>query len=336
MAVLGFKNESGKPDAAWISTALSTFLTADLGAGGKLDMVPDEEIAGMKADLSLTDSDVQSKEGLARIRARFGAALVVLGSYREDDKQVLLRIRILDTTDGQVKESVEDAGTPAKLIDLFSGAGGRLRKALRLGPLLHQEDEEVRASLPSSPGALRFYAEGIEKLRRFDARAATGDLEQAVRADTRYPLAHSALADAWFTLGYDQKAAAEAKSAFDRSGNLPWRDRQLIEGDYRQIARQWDMAAEIYGRLWATYPTEIDYALHVATVQMSAGRRADALTTVEKLRKLPAPLRDDPRIDLAEAVATDDLKREQMAAWTAAKKAAASGQRALRAAALRR
>jgi tetratricopeptide (TPR) repeat protein len=334
-AVLGFKNESGRPEAAWISTALSTYLTADLGAGGRLEMVPDEDIGDMKADLSLMDSDVLSKEALARVRARLGASFVVLGSYLQDDKQVRLRLRMLDTMSGQVKGSVEEAAASAKVIDLFSGAGNRLRSALRLGPLTHQEEEEVHASLPSSPNASRLYSKGLEDLQRFDARAAADELQQAVTADPRFPLAHSALADAWFTLGYEQKAAAEAKAAFDVSGNLSWRDRQLIEGHYRRIARQWDMAADIYTRLWKTYPDEVDYGLHVADVQTSAGRGADALLTVEKMRTSPARVRDDPRIDLAEALATDDVKREQMAASTAARKAAASSQVTLLAAALR-
>src|ERR1700687_2710282 len=36
VAVMGFENLSGKPDVAWLSTALAEVLNAELAAGGKL------------------------------------------------------------------------------------------------------------------------------------------------------------------------------------------------------------------------------------------------------------------------------------------------------------
>jgi serine/threonine protein kinase len=43
VAVLGFKNLSGKPEVAWLSTAFSEMLTTELAAGGKLRTVPGEK-----------------------------------------------------------------------------------------------------------------------------------------------------------------------------------------------------------------------------------------------------------------------------------------------------
>jgi len=40
VAVLGFKNLSGRPDKAWLSTALSEMITTDLAAGERLRMIP--------------------------------------------------------------------------------------------------------------------------------------------------------------------------------------------------------------------------------------------------------------------------------------------------------
>src|SRR5207248_7251978 len=40
VAVLGFTNVSGKPDASWISTALAEMLTTDLAAGNHLRTLP--------------------------------------------------------------------------------------------------------------------------------------------------------------------------------------------------------------------------------------------------------------------------------------------------------
>ena len=52
VAVLGFKNLSGKPDEAWISTALAEMLSTELAAGEQVRTIPGENIARMKVDLS--------------------------------------------------------------------------------------------------------------------------------------------------------------------------------------------------------------------------------------------------------------------------------------------
>ena len=42
--VLGFKNLAGKPDEAWLSTAISEMLTTNLAAGEELRLVPGETV----------------------------------------------------------------------------------------------------------------------------------------------------------------------------------------------------------------------------------------------------------------------------------------------------
>jgi TolB-like protein len=81
VAVLGFKNLSGRSDEAWLSTALSEMLTTELAAGEKLRTIPGENVARMKIDLSLTDADSYAPDTLARIRKHLGSDYVVLGSY---------------------------------------------------------------------------------------------------------------------------------------------------------------------------------------------------------------------------------------------------------------
>ena len=52
VAILGFKNLSGRPDTAWLSTALSEMLTTELGAGEKLLTISGENVARVKNDLA--------------------------------------------------------------------------------------------------------------------------------------------------------------------------------------------------------------------------------------------------------------------------------------------
>jgi tetratricopeptide (TPR) repeat protein/tRNA A-37 threonylcarbamoyl transferase component Bud32 len=330
VAVLGFKNLSGRPEASWLSTALSEMLTTELAAGEKIRTIPGENIAQVKINLSLADADSYSKETLARIRKNLGADLVVLGSYlalgKESGGQIRLDLRLQDALAGETIAATAETGTEARLFDLVSQAGAHLRDKLGVGEVSAAEAKVVKASLPSSPEAARLYAEGLAKLRLFDALAARGLLEKAVLAEPQHALAHSALAAAWSALGYDAKATEEAKKAFDLSANLPREDRLWVEGRYWETAKQWERAVEIYRTLWIFSPDNLDYGLLLAEAQISARRAKDALATVESLRTAPPPARDDPRIDLAEAWAAEalaDFKREQLAAERAATKAEA-------------
>ena len=332
VAVLGFKNLSGRPEASWLSTALSEMLTTELAAGEKIRTIPGENVAQMKINLSLADADSYSKETLARIRTNLGADLVVLGSYlalgKESGGQIRLDLRLQDARAGETIAATAETGTEAKLFDLVSQTGAHLRERLGVGEVSPGEAKVVKASLPSSPEAARLYSEGLAKLRLFDALAARGLLEKAVLADPQHALAHSALAAAWSALGYDAKATEEAKKAFDLSANLPREDRLWVEGRYWETAKQWEKAVEIYKTLWIFSPDNLDYGLRLGEAQISARKAKEALATTQDLCTAPSPARDDPRIDLVEARAADalaDFKREQIAAERAASKAEALG-----------
>ncbi len=333
VAVLGFKNVSGRPEEAWLSTALSEMLTTELAAGEQLRTVPGENVARMKLDLSLPDADTYGRETLGKIRKNLGTDEVVLGAYVPLEKgQLRLDLRLQNTAEGETLAVVSEKGTEAQLDDLVQRAGLVVRAKLGAGGVSDAEAAAVKASLPSNPGAAKVYAEGLGKLRVFDNLAARDLLQKAVQADPNHALAHAYLSAAWSGLGYDEKAAAEAKRAFDLSANLSRQDRLSVEGLYRDSTREWDKAVEIYKTLFAFFPDNLDYGLLLARSQMRGGNGKGALDTIATLRKIPAPQSDDPRIDLAEASAAQsvsDFAHELSAATRAADKGQTAGARLL-------
>jgi serine/threonine protein kinase/tetratricopeptide (TPR) repeat protein len=341
VAVLGFKNLTGKPNEAWLSTALSEMLTTELAAGEKLRTIPGEDIAHTKKDLSIPDTDSLGKETLVKLRKSLGSDYVVLGSYLDLEKeaggQIRLDLRLQDAGAGETIATLSKTGTEEQLLSLISNMGEQLREKLGIAQVTPNEAARVTASLSSNADASRFYSEGIAKLRLFDSLSARDLLQKAVAKDHDYALAHSALAQAWSSLGYDQKAQAEAKRAFDLSAGLPREERLWIEGHYHESIHEGNKAVEVYKTLWALFPDNLDYGLRLAAAQTNGGKAEEALQTVAAMRKLPSPAGEDPRIDYAEAAAAEslgDLKRQQSVAAAAAEKAAQQGARFVMAAAL--
>jgi eukaryotic-like serine/threonine-protein kinase len=332
MAVLGFKNLSGKPDEAWISTALAEMLSTELAAGEQVRTIPGENIARMKVDLALADADSFGKDSLARIRNHLGTDLVVVGSYLAMGKngggKIRLDLRLQDAAAGETIASMSETGTENELLDLVSRSGTEIRGKLGIGQVSDSDSSRVRASLPGNEEAARLYSEGLAQLQVLNALAARDLLQKAVQADPKHAPTHAALAEAWSALGYDSRAATEAKRALDLSENLSREERLFVEARYHEFSREWPKAIEIYRTLTGFFPDNLEYGLRLAASETAGGSGKDALATIEGLRSLPVPARDDARIDLAEANAAStvgDFKRSEAAAAQAVLKGRAQG-----------
>ncbi|MFZ0479700.1 MAG: protein kinase [Terriglobales bacterium] len=338
VAVLGFKNLSGRDDQAWISTALSEMLDAQLSAGQQLRVISSEDVARMKIDLSLPAADSYGRDTLQKIRAHLGSDIVVLGSYLDTGKdtggKIRLDVRLQDARQGETIAVISQDGNEASIPELVTQSGAGLRQKLGIADVSATEASQAAASAPANPEATRLYAEGLAKLQAYEALAARDLLDKAVAADPNYALSHSALAQAWSQLGYDKKAEEEAKKALDLSANLTREQHLSVEGRYREFAHDFPSAIEIYRTLRNFFPDNLDYALRLASSQRKAGHPKDSLETIAQLRTLPKPLSNDARIDVEEATTQNvagNFSSFQKAATAAAEKAKAQGSRMLQA-----
>ncbi len=330
VAVLGFRNLPGRPEDDWLSPVFAEMLDTELGTRGDLRMVSGEDIARVKRELPPGEGNSLSKQTLDRLRTNPGADVVVLGSYTpipgNDDKRIRLDLRVQDTANGETIAEEAITGDQSNLFDLAAQAGSRLRQRLGLSANSSGDASAARLALPADQRSARLYVGGREKLWAFDFLGARDLLLQAVAADPQFPLAHSALSEAWWHLGYANKSRAEAQRAQELSLDLAQEDRLLIEGQYWRAMHDPAKAVQAYRQLFHLFPDNLDYGLLLATAQINVQPSA-ALQTFATLRRLPAPLGDDARIDMTEASAWigQDLSKARAAAEAAINKGRAQG-----------
>lgn len=330
VAVLGFRNLPGRPEDDWLSPVFSEMLDTELGTHGDLRMVSSEDVARIKRQLPPAQGGTLARTTLEQLRSNPGADVVVLGSYTplpgKDEQRIRLDLRVQDTADGETIAEEAITGDRNNLFALAAQAGARLRMRLGLSPNSSQDASAARLALPADQHSARLYVEGREKLWAFDFLGARDLLLQAVAADPQFPLAHSALSEAWWHLGYADKARAEAEQARRLSLDLTQEDRLLIEGQYWRSVPDWPKAVAAYRNLFHLFPDSLDYGLLLATAQMNVQPMA-SLQTLATLRRLPAPLGDDARIDMTEASAWigRDLTKARAAAQRAISKGRAQG-----------
>jgi DNA-binding winged helix-turn-helix (wHTH) protein/tetratricopeptide (TPR) repeat protein len=334
VAVLGFRNAAGLQEASWLSTALTEMLTTEMAGGDHFRTIAEEQVTRAKRDLSLGDRDSYAHDTLNRIHTYLGCDYVVVGSYlaleRAGRGQLRLDARVQNAASGETIASVAVTGAQSDLFDLVSRAGEELRAKLGIAPLTPPQSEVVRAALPADLEAARLYSQALDRQRNLDNLAARDLLKKVVERQPDFAPGYSALAMTYYDLGYSAPAKAAAQKAMELRASLPVALRLEAEADYREMNGQWPQAVDLYRQLQRLYPDNLDYGLQIARAQNSMGDNAAAAKTLAALHNLPAPDRDNPRIDLDEAVTAGvmgDYKRERALAETVARNAEASGAR---------
>ncbi len=293
VAVLGFKNLSGEVSSAWLAGALAEMLTTELAAADRVRAIGGDAVARVKRELDLGDEPSLSVETASRLRERLGADYLLVGSYLSAGARVRIDVRLQDAT-GQTVAVAGDSGHQDELVEIVSRTGATLRSRLGMAALTAAEERASRASLPSNAQAARLYSEGLAKLRIYDGRAAVALLQRAIAVEPWYPLAHAALAEAWFFLGFEPEARAAARRARELAAHLSSKERQLVE------ARSWETdgdparAAEIYVRLSREHPDDHELSFAHLRATRLRGDVAAIRAALEAVRALPH-VEDDPR-----------------------------------------
>lgn len=336
LAIVGCRDLSNDQQEGWLGAALGEMLTTDLATGEELRVISTESVAKMRRDLALPLQNHYEGAALEQIRKRLSTDFIVVGSYlpegAHDSGKVRVDLTLEEVKTGQTLVVLSETGAQKELIDLVARLGARLRGHLGL-PLHPQlERESVARAMPRSPQAAQLYVEGLVHQRNFDLDGGRQRLEQAVKLEPDFPMAHAALADIYRNIGLAQKAIDEANLAFTHAGQLSREERLAIEANYRLLKREYAASIDLWRALYTFFPDNLNYGLMLAKAQITAGESPEAVKTLEALRALPPPLGDDPQIDSREALAyakQGDWKQRLFYAERAMEKLKAMGARTL-------
>jgi tetratricopeptide (TPR) repeat protein len=325
VAVLDLENGDGQP--RWRALSAAERLDAELRAGGALATVPRDRVVRVLRDLGAGGGASESAPIDESLGRALGVDHLLTGTLAGDPAgagRVVLELTLLDAENGGVTARITELGAVAKLPEVIARAADRVRAALDVEAPNAEERRAALASLPAGSAAEESYAEGLARLRAFDAAGAREQFERAIAAEPDWALGHFALAEAWEALGFEARAREAGRRAFELRAPLPRPDQLFVEARFRAWSFEWERAIELYRALFTVFPDRVDVGLRLVTAQVSAGEGDAALETVETLRALPPPQGEDPRIDLAEgeaAWAASDWDRHLRAARQARAKA---------------
>jgi DNA-binding winged helix-turn-helix (wHTH) protein/tetratricopeptide (TPR) repeat protein len=333
LLVLDFGELSGRDDQRWLGTAAAELLAGELTADGRWRIVPREEAGVLLRDLSLPPQTSLAPATLAALRSRTGAATVITGAVLSAAGGLRIQTALYDAVTGEAIGSFSTDASAEALAAASSELAAQIRARL-VGSAALPRPEPIAPALPTEAGAARLYAEALAELRRDETREAISRLERLVVDDPEFAAGHLQLARAYRDLGDERRAREAARRGAALAAGLPQRQRLELEGLGAALAGDWIGATQAYTALWKFHPDELDYGLELAAAQLASGAAPQAAATVEALRRLPEPLRSEPRVALTAARvagARGEPLRQQELAAAAAGRAVALGSRRLQA-----
>jgi tetratricopeptide (TPR) repeat protein len=325
-AVLDFQNRTGRSGPAWLSSALAEIAADELGRAAGLRRIAAHEVEPATRELGLTTREALGPEELRRLRRTLNADLVLLGSYGGGPGHLRIDLRVQDTARGETLAQATVLADEKEAVAATARMATQLREQLETASRAAARGGAVARPLAPQPEAARWYSEGLARLRLGELAAARDLLVRAVAADPQHALAHLALSTAWSGLGFEAQARSEAEKAIRLSGALSLEQRLQVKARAHDVKNQWADALLAHEALFDSSPGNLEHGLGLAAALTAAGRGPEALAVLDRLRGLPPPLRDDPRIDLQLAAASgQDLRRSLAAALAARGKAAGRG-----------
>ena len=182
--VFPFENASGEPDRAGTGRLAAEAVIQAVGRAGAANAVP-----------LVATSGASTPERVRSVATANGAALVVLGSWREAADSVVFSARLLDVTSGETRAIGRDAAAPAARP---GPAVESLAEAV-VGALAARLDHRIAAaalagSIPPSHAVYRRFAEGLDHLYAREGERANAAFFAAYRQDTTFllPLIYAA------------------------------------------------------------------------------------------------------------------------------------------------
>jgi len=316
----GFSVAGAQEKELWLGEATEQAIISYLNVGERLHIIGGRDVKSVPENPSGTDWIV--------------SGTILIGTENTEVLDLVLQLKSNDEN-GQVF-STRLTGVKTGISDLASRASAQIFTWLEQPALSIEQLATAAAELPASQNARQAYSEGLEALERFDAARAVPKFEVALR-DGDHPLVYAGLARAWSQLGYRRRAKQAAEKAHENRGKLSRQKQLEVEGHFRIINDEWARATEVYQALKEFHPNDLSYRLALADVQLKASDMQGVLQNIDDMRNLPAPLSENPRIDLIEVEylhQKGNYASAAIAAQRAIKKARASGDNAVLASAL--
>ena len=260
IAILYFKNNTGKEDLNYLSESLPSLLINDLSQSKYLHVLTTDRMVGVLKKQNLLDVDSYSTDDLRKVAEQSGAHYLLSGDYTMAGDTIIINV-LLQTGDAEQiisnfrAEGEGERGIPT-IVDNITR---RVKTDLNLSLEQIEDDIDMDAWIIStgSRDAYKYYSEGRKAHKRSDYSDAILNYSRAIEIDSEFAMAYRFLATCYSSIGYIKKYADNLQKAIDLSDRLTERERLQIQGRFQQSSGMLENAIETYEKLLESCPDDI-------------------------------------------------------------------------------
>lgn len=279
IAVLPFLDETGQARLAWTATGVAEMLAEGLANSAELRVIEPGRVFQTLNDLKLP------RRGWSGIELRqaadvFRADRLISGRVRSVGDELRVDLDWIEST-GTGDPTRTPLASESFPIEDLATVVSRLESAARDRLAIPLSDEPVVAL--AEPEAVAAYSRGLQHLFVGDAVAAAPEFEHAVTASPEFAQAWVRLAEAYRTLGYQDRAAEAAERGVGAVADTSSRVGLEARAQQAILRSDWEAAGDILRELVSRYPNDIEPAVNLADALGDQGRHSDAIAELERV-----------------------------------------------------
>ena len=275
VAVMSFRNLTGKPENGWFSEGLANLVRDNLTRSKFLRVVSPQKFNNIIGDAT----DMRVISDLAEVE---GIGFIVGGEMLNTPGGISVTSRLSDTAGGVDLSARNIRDLTA---DTFLTAAGPIAAQVRQGlnvPRTEQVDIFASDFATQNISAYEAYVAGLGFFLKFEYEAAEQAFNTALQLTPAYAVARYRLAYIQATTGRNEMALENIRKALE-STNIPEREKRYMEAAQALFARDFDNAASLYEALLEQYPFEMEARELLAKAYWGQYRAEDAIREIQIL-----------------------------------------------------
>src|SRR2546422_1059411 len=282
LVLLPFQNATGDPRYDWVRTGLPSLIRSELIEARALRLVGEDRTLEILAVLKLSDNVEPTPATTLRIAGLLGAENILAGRLVQiaDRLRIDASLQAVGASSATGGAVASPAGGTSIVVD---GEGDRagfsmvddltrgVRDRLGVGGGLLERRRGATELSTRSVEALALYGEGLALARAGNDMEAAKRLENALRKDPQFHVAHALLAETYDRLGHSDQAISEANAAIAGLGAASPYEAARIRAVQARLAGNRQEALKAYRQLCDVAPNSAEVFVELAAAQEEAG-----------------------------------------------------------------
>jgi tetratricopeptide (TPR) repeat protein len=260
VAVLPFENMTNDAELDWLTSGIPDNLTADLAQSKFFRVMSPERLRQTAKEMGTGIGDLANSEVISRLAKATDIDAVVVGSFARVGEEVRITLKVENARNQELIGTRSAQGLAGDLLAVIDQLAGYTKQIFKLS------QKDIDADLNNggavertkSVRAASEFARGLNLSYQGSYLDAAKAFEAAITADPDFAMAYAEAADAYKTLGYDDKAASLSFTAVDKAvkfmDRVPPADRTFIMAGHANITHNADEAVKSYTEFISAYP----------------------------------------------------------------------------------